>query len=81
MGQPRPRVSIPLSVFAEPLRPAKGCQVVVTRPNGCVLVQGMPAGADFVGWVGRLAAVVPLDATWEVRPLDSPTPWDRDAHK
>lgn len=56
---------------------AEGCQVVITRPNGCVLVQAMPSVDDVAGWVGRLAPLVPPDATWQVVPLEQGTPWDR----
>ncbi len=56
--------------------PAEGCQLVITRPNGTVLVQGMPRVADLWGWVKRLQAVIPADAIWQVVPMGHKTPWD-----
>ncbi len=84
--------SLPLSLFdtdddpepptpSEPL-PAppleKGAQLIITRPNGSVLVQGMPRVGDLMRYVEGLAPLVPPDAEWQVVPPGAPTPWDRD---
>lgn len=46
--------------------PRPAAQLVITRPNGTLLIQGVLRVEDVWGHVLRLAPLVPPDATWWV---------------